>query len=45
MEKRRVFGTGGELLVHQLLAQGVRYAFTMYSASGFWTMAATACPS
>jgi benzoylformate decarboxylase len=28
MEKRRVFGTGGELLVHQLVAQGVRYAFT-----------------
>src|SRR5215471_11366012 len=28
MEKKRVFGTGGELLVHQLLAQGVRYAFT-----------------
>jgi len=28
MEKRRVFGTGGELLVHQLKAQGVDYAFT-----------------
>ncbi len=28
MEKRRVFGTGGELLVHQLVAQGVSYAFT-----------------
>ncbi|HVR96409.1 MAG TPA: thiamine pyrophosphate-binding protein, partial [Thermoanaerobaculia bacterium] len=28
MEKQRVFGTGGELLVHQLVAQGVRYAFT-----------------
>src|SRR5262245_35734190 len=28
MEKRRVFGTGGELLVHQLVAQGVTYAFT-----------------
>jgi len=28
MEKKRVFGTGGELLVHQLLAQDVRYAFT-----------------
>src|SRR6266542_4430203 len=28
MEKKRVFGTGGELLVHQLVAQGVRYAFT-----------------
>src|SRR5262249_55898460 len=28
MEKKRVFGTGGELLAHQLLAQGVRYAFT-----------------
>jgi thiamine pyrophosphate-dependent acetolactate synthase large subunit-like protein len=24
MEKKRVFGTGGELLVHQLVAQGVR---------------------
>lgn len=28
MEKRRVFGTGGELLVHQLVAQGVTHAFT-----------------
>ncbi|HEY4908681.1 MAG TPA: thiamine pyrophosphate-binding protein [Methylomirabilota bacterium] len=28
MDKKRVFGTGGELLVHQLVAQGVRYAFT-----------------
>ena len=28
MEKKRVFGTGGELLVHQLVAQGVNYAFT-----------------
>jgi benzoylformate decarboxylase len=28
MTKKRVFGTGGELLVHQLLAQRVRYAFT-----------------
>jgi benzoylformate decarboxylase len=28
MEKKRVYGTGGELLVHQLLAQGVEYAFT-----------------
>lgn len=28
MEKKRVFGTGGELLVHQLVAQGVIYAFT-----------------
>ena len=28
MEKKRVFGTGGELLVHQLVAQGVRYVFT-----------------
>src|SRR5258706_6403161 len=28
MEKQRVFGTGGELLVHQLVAKGVRYAFT-----------------
>ena len=28
MEKKRVFGTGGELLVHQLVAQGVSYAFT-----------------
>ena len=28
MEKKRVFGTGGELLVHQLVAQGVPYAFT-----------------
>ena len=28
MERKRVFGTGGELLVHQLVAQGVSYAFT-----------------
>ena len=28
MKKKRVFGTGGELLVHQLVAQGVKYAFT-----------------
>src|SRR5262245_36294585 len=28
MDKKRVFGTGGELLVHQLVAQGVEYAFT-----------------
>jgi benzoylformate decarboxylase len=28
MEKKHVVGTGGELLVHQLLAQGVEYAFT-----------------
>jgi benzoylformate decarboxylase len=28
MAKKRVFGTGGELLVHQLVAQGVSYAFT-----------------
>jgi len=28
MERKRVFGTGGELLVHQLVAQGVNYAFT-----------------
>ena len=28
MEKKRVFGTGGELLVHQLVAQGVTHAFT-----------------
>ena len=28
MDKKRVFGTGGELLVHQLVAQGVDYAFT-----------------
>lgn len=28
MEKQRVVGTGGELLVHQLRAQGVEYAFT-----------------
>jgi benzoylformate decarboxylase len=28
MDKKRVFGTGGELLVHQLVAQGVTYAFT-----------------
>lgn len=28
MDKKRVFGTGGELLVHQLVAQGVPYAFT-----------------
>jgi len=27
-ERKRVFGTGGELLVHQLVAQGVEYAFT-----------------
>ena len=28
MEKKHVVGTGGELLVHQLLAQGVEYVFT-----------------
>jgi benzoylformate decarboxylase len=28
MTRKRVFGTGGELLVHQLIAQGVSYAFT-----------------
>jgi benzoylformate decarboxylase len=28
MERTRIFGTGGELLVHQLVAQGVEYAFT-----------------
>jgi benzoylformate decarboxylase len=28
VQKKRVFGTGGELLVHQLVAQGVKYAFT-----------------
>jgi len=28
MEKKQVVGTGGELLVHQLVAQGVEYAFT-----------------
>lgn len=28
MERKEVVGTGGELLVHQLLAQGVEYAFT-----------------
>ena len=28
MEKKRVVGTGGELLMHQLVAQGVEYAFT-----------------
>lgn len=28
MEKKRVYGTGGELLVHQLVAQGVTHAFT-----------------
>src|SRR5262245_54976726 len=28
MEKKRVFGTGGELMVHQLVAQGVDYVFT-----------------
>src|SRR5918996_2007265 len=28
MEKKQVRGTGGELLVHQLLAQGVDYVFT-----------------
>src|SRR5919106_1133799 len=28
MERKTVFGTGGELLVHQLVAQGVEYAFT-----------------
>ncbi len=27
-EKRKVVGTGGELLMHQLVAQGVEYAFT-----------------
>lgn len=28
MKKTRVFGTGGELLVRQLVAQGVAHAFT-----------------
>src|SRR5215468_5968249 len=28
MERKTVIGTGGELLVHQLLAQGVDYVFT-----------------
>jgi len=28
MERKTVVGTGGELLVHQLLAQGVDYVFT-----------------
>ncbi len=28
MKRKRVFGTGGELLVHQLVTQGVDYAFT-----------------
>ncbi len=28
MEKKQVVGTGGELLVHQLVAQGVEYVFT-----------------
>jgi benzoylformate decarboxylase len=28
MEKKKVVGTGGELLMHQLVAQGVEYAFT-----------------
>lgn len=28
MERKTVVGTGGELLVHQLVAQGVEYAFT-----------------
>jgi len=28
MSKKKVVGTGGELLMHQLVAQGVEYAFT-----------------
>ena len=28
MAKKKVTGTGGELLMHQLVAQGVEYAFT-----------------
>jgi benzoylformate decarboxylase len=28
MERKTVIGTGGELMVHQLLAQGVEYVFT-----------------
>lgn len=28
MEKKKVVGTGGELLMHQLVAQDVKYAFT-----------------
>ena len=28
MERKTVIGTGGELLVHQLLAQGVEFVFT-----------------
>ena len=32
MERKTVVGTGGELLVHQLLAQGVDYVFTNTAA-------------
>jgi benzoylformate decarboxylase len=28
MENKQIVGTGGELLMHQLVAQGVKYAFT-----------------
>jgi thiamine pyrophosphate-dependent acetolactate synthase large subunit-like protein len=39
MNKKRVFGTGGELLVHQLVAQGVTYVFTNTGSAeaGFFT--------
>lgn len=38
MDKRKVTGTGGELLMHQLVAQGVKYAFanTGSAEAGFY---------
>ncbi|MFH1605094.1 MAG: thiamine pyrophosphate-binding protein [Pseudomonadota bacterium] len=38
MEKKKVVGTGGELLMHQLVAQGVKYAFanTGSAEAGFY---------
>ncbi len=38
MERKKVVGTGGELLMHQLVAQGVKYAFenTGSAEAGFY---------
>ena len=38
MDKKQVVGTGGEVLMHQLVAQGVEYAFvnTGSAEAGFY---------
>ena len=38
MDKKKVVGTGGEVLMHQLVAQGVEYAFinTGSAEAGFY---------